>query len=118
MLEQFKRVKNFEDRYLISNLGRVVTFYKNGKQKQLKWQENNFGYMKVNLWVNGIRKIALVHKLVAEHFIPNPDNKTDVNHKIRDKRNNAFWNLEWMTRKDNMDHYYDSIKCKEEAVCI
>ena len=70
----------------------------------MKFRINNFGYMRVNLCYNAKRTTVFVHRLVAIHFIDNPDNKFEVNHKDRDRINCRKDNLEWMTHVENM--YY------------
>jgi len=61
-------------------------------------------YPFVVLCFNGKRLNRFVHRLVAEAFIPNPDNKPEVNHKDKDPENNAVSNLEWVTREENIEH--------------
>jgi len=62
----------------------------------------NYGY--VSLTENGVMHNFYIHRLVAIHFIPNPENKTQVNHIDGDKFNNNDWNLEWNTPKENINH--------------
>ena len=62
------------------------------------------GYKHLNLNIDGKRKNCGVHRLVAMAFVPNPDSLPEVNHKDGDKGNNHFSNLEWCTRKQNMEH--------------
>ena len=63
---------------------------------------NNSGYLQIKLIaVNGKRKGELVHRLVALHFIENPEGKPEVNHIDRDKQNNSVENLEWVTHGEN-----------------
>lgn len=69
----------------------------------LKQQERG-GYMRVELSNNCKRKTYSVHRLVAEQFIPNPENKSEVNHKDFNRKNNSVDNLEWVTRQENSDH--------------
>ena len=64
------------------------------------------GYREVLLSENGVTNQYRVHRLIAETFIPNPDNLPCVNHKDGDKLNNAVTNLEWCTRSENTQHAY------------
>lgn len=63
-----------------------------------------FGYLRVNIIINGKKRQESVHKLVAKAFVENPFNKTEVNHKNGDKNNNCQWNLEWVTPYENQMH--------------
>ena len=86
--------------YLVTPDGRVFTV--NGKEKQPS--QNYKGYLIVNLCSNGKSHLRRVHRLVAVTFIPNPDNKPDVNHKDGNKQNNRVDNLEWVTNSENHWH--------------
>lgn len=96
--------------YSVSNKGRVkrhacTVLQKDGKyltvrERILKSFDDNRGYPQVDL----NRKTIAVHRLVAESFIPNPENKPTVNHKDGDKHNNEVSNLEWATMKENVHH--------------
>ena len=66
----------------------------------------NKGYLVVELWKKSKRKRVKVHRLVAQAFIPNPDNLPQVNHKDLDKRNNHADNLEFISNRDNCIHYH------------
>lgn len=92
-------IKGFED-YQITDDGRVWS--KNSK-KYLKPSSIN-GYMVVSLYKNSRQKQRLVHRLVAEAFIPNTDNLPEVNHKDENKNNNAVENLEWCTPVYNINY--------------
>lgn len=91
--------------YIVDELGRVY----NKNNRELIHDITHDGYHRVLLY-NGSRKSAKhypVHRLVAEAFIPNPDNKPTVNHIDGDKANNRVDNLEWSTRSENAQHAYD-----------
>lgn len=113
-MEIWKPVNNFEGFYEVSNYGRVrsiervVEHRKYGKMlvsaKLLKPWNNMHGYCNVNLLKDGERKVFKVHRLVAEAFIPNPENKYAVNHKDGNKTNNHYLNLEWCTKSENELH--------------
>lgn len=65
---------------------------------------NRYGYAVVDLYKNSKRKTERVHRLVANAFIPNPSDKPEVNHKDGNKTNNNVSNLEWTTKRENIDH--------------
>lgn len=115
-MEVWKAVKDYEGLYEVSNLGRIrsvsrVIRWGRGKGydkliegRILSPSTNNSGYEIIILNKPNHKTICrTIHRLVAEAFIPNPNNLTDVNHKDEDKMNNNVENLEWMTHKDNMN---------------
>lgn len=95
-----KRLINFPD-YTVSELG-IITNIKTGKV--LTGSITPKGYVRVTLRVNNKPKTVKVHRLVAETFIPNPENKPTVNHIDEDKTNNVASNLEWATMKEQNNH--------------
>lgn len=101
MKEVWKDIEAYEGLYQISNLGRVKSLYTN---TILKGCKDKKGYLKVILCKNSIKSTKKFHRLVAESFIPNPENKPEVNHIDEDKTNNKVSNLEWMTTKENSNH--------------
>lgn len=103
--ETWKDIKNYEELYQISNYGRVKSFYKNGNFKILKGAIKK-GYHQVALAKNKKIIYKNVHRLVAETFIPNTENKPQVNHIDGNKLNNKANNLEWCTGSENMIHAY------------
>ena len=102
-MEHWKSIVGYEGIYEVSDMGNVRSL-KFGKQKIRKPGKNNRGYLCVNLCKDGEVKSMKVHRLVAEAFIPNPNNLDTVNHKDENKLNNAASNLEWMTRADNINY--------------
>ena len=84
--------------YLIYPDGKVWS--KNVK-RYLKEKINRHGYLHVELCKDGIHKTHRIHRLVAEHYIPNPDNKKCVDHINRDKKDNRIENLRWATHSEN-----------------
>lgn len=102
MLEEiWKDIEGFEGLYEVSSWGRV----KNSRRGNfLKISNTNNGYLQVGLFKNGKRTKHRVHRLVAQAFIPNPQNKPQVNHIDEDKENNRVENLEWCTAKENSNH--------------
>jgi hypothetical protein len=102
--EEWRDVLGFEELYQVSNLGKVRTI-KNG-EAEMSQQENRNGYMTVHLRNKGVERRAMVHRLVAEAFISNPDELRDVNHKNGDKSDNRVENLEWVSHSDNMTHSF------------
>ncbi len=106
MEEIWKDIKNYEGLYQISNLGRVKSLGNNKykKDKILKFRVGKFGYGYLHLSKHGKEKTAKIHRLVAEAFISNPDNKETVNHIDGNKLNNNANNLEWCTIRENSQH--------------
>lgn len=92
----------FEGYYEVSDQGRV----RNTRTKRIKAQsvQTTGKYLQVSLWANNREKRVLVHRLVAQAFIPNPHNKPQVNHINKDDRDNAVANLEWVTASENHKH--------------
>lgn len=102
--EEWRDVLGFEELYQVSNLGKVRTIKKG--EAEMAQQENRNGYMTVHLRNKGVERRAMVHRLVAEAFIPNPNELRDVNHKNGNKADNRIENLEWTTHSDNMTHSF------------
>lgn len=118
-IEQWEDVKGYEGYYQVSDLGRVRSLERTiidslctriFKGKVLKQTEHNGKqpYFYVTLSKSRKNKKLLVHRLVAETFIPNEDNKEQVNHIDGDPQNNTIINLEWVTNAENTQHAYDT----------
>ena len=103
MEEIWKDKKDYEEHYQVSNCGRVKSI-KFGKERILKPVPNSFGYLFVNLCKDGKVKAFTVHRLVAEAFLDNPNNLSQVNHKDENKLNNSVENLEWCDAKYNVNY--------------
>lgn len=102
----WKDVKGYEGLYQVSNTGRVRSLnYRNtGKVQVLKSQGQTQAYLLVRLCKEGASKLYLIHRLVAEAFIPNPNNYKEINHVDENKQNNIVSNLEWCTREYNQNY--------------
>lgn len=100
MKEIYKDIKGYEGLYQVSNLGNVRSLRNN---KILIKKTDRYGYSVVNL-ANKIVKTKKVHRLVAEAFIPNPNNLKTVNHIDKNRKNNNVNNLEWLSIKDNVNY--------------
>ena len=111
----------YEGLYKVSNLGRILSLNYNGtgKPRLMNPGEDTKGYLRVKLWKNGERKTCKVHRLIAQTFLPNPENKPCINHKIEGdegkKINMVFFNedgtidkekstIEWVTYEENNNY--------------
>lgn len=122
-IEIWKDVVGYEGLYEVSNFGRVrsvphntfvmrrkdsIPYQHRTKAKILSTRKNKWGYIKVNLYRNTVRsremKTALVHRLVAEAFLDNPNQCKYINHKDENKENNSVENLEWCTASYNNNY--------------
>lgn len=100
--------------YNIDWSGRVIN---RNTGRQVKPQENNCGYMRVQLCNGKHKPRFFVHRIVAELFIPNPLNLPQVNHKDGNKKNNHIDNLEWVSASDNRKHAFRELGLKPTRVC-
>lgn len=99
MIEEiWKDIEEYEGIYQVSNLGNV----RNNKSKIIKSRVTKSGYVIIDLNKEGKKKTKYIHRLVAEAFIPNPDNKPCVDHLDTNKQNNEVDNLRWVNHSENM----------------
>jgi hypothetical protein len=103
MNESWKEITNYVGLYEVSTLGNIRS-----KLKILKPFLNSRGYLYVNLCKDGKRKTISIHRLVAQAFIININNKPQINHIDGIKTNNISTNLEWTTNAENTQHAYDN----------
>ena len=118
-MEEWRDIKGYEGIYQVSSLGRIKSlprYTRNGSckyEKILKQCDDKEGYKILNLYKNGKHKTFRVHRLVAQEFIPNPNNLPEINHKDENPANNNLENLEWCTCKYN--HNYGTWREKRKG---
>lgn len=125
-MEIWKDIPGYEGLYQVSNLGNIKSLdryvfgiYKDrfirGKIKKLTI--NKKGYLKITLFKNGKGNTREVHRIIAEAFIPNIENKSQVNHIDGNKQNNNVENLEWVTPRENNIHSIEVLEhCKKAVI--
>lgn len=101
MNENFRQISGYEGLYSVSDKGEVLS---EKRKRILSCGKNQYGYNLVVLFKDGKGKQYLVHRLVAEAFIDNPDNLPEINHKDENKDNNSVENLEWCTHQYNCNY--------------
>lgn len=127
-IEIWKPIIGYEGLYEVSSMGRVrsldrrisyISRTQEGKEyttthtykgKLMKQHNNHFGYKVIALCMDGKYRTYMVHRLVAEAFIPNPNNYPVVNHKDENKQNNCVENLEWCTQQYNINYGSGNIR--------
>lgn len=97
---EWRKVIGYEDRYEVSDYGEVRNL---NSERVLKLTTNSKGYAQVHLYCGGhdTRKVKSVHRLVAEAFIPNPENKPQIDHINTVRTDNRVSNLRWVTQSEN-----------------
>ena len=101
--EDWRDIVGYEGHYQVSNYGRVKSF-KNHMVKIMRFIYTKDGYLEATLSKDGIKKRTGVHVLVAKAFIPNIEDKPQVNHEDTNSLNNCLWNLNWATNQENQRH--------------
>lgn len=114
MIEEWRPIPNYEDLYLVSNLGRVRSLDRKMRSKKIYWRikkgkvlkacKHLDGYCVVRLCRDAVQIDYGIHRLVALAFLDNKENKLEVNHKNGNREDNRLVNLEWVTPKENMYH--------------
>ena len=108
-----KPIKEFE-KYSVDILGTIFSenYHREGYCRSIKQSFDKDGYSRVFLRKNGKYHTKKVHRLVAQAFIDNPNNKPQINHLDGNKKNNSVVNLEWCTQGENEEHKYRVLKIK------
>ena len=118
-MEDWKEITGYEGYFEVSNLGnfrskdRIIKYKQNGTRnypgKPLKTETIVEGYQRIVLMKDGIKKRFMCHRIVAQEFIPNPNNKPFVNHIDGNPANNKAENLEWCTQEENEQHSVNTL---------
>ena len=105
-IEIWKPVVGYEGLYEVSNLGKVkaIKWHRGEEEKEMRPYTTYKGYLRLRLTKNGKGKQFQIHRLVAEAFIPNPENKPYIDHINTDRTDNRVENLRWVTNKENCNN--------------
>ncbi len=128
LFEKWNDIVGYEGHYQISNFGRVRSVDRtemnvNGINRKLKGSlkstyTDRTGYVLVTLSKNNENKVYPLHRLVAQAFIPNPNDLDEVNHKDRNRKNNFLSNLQWCTSRENTHHARTKMKSSSKYVGV
>lgn len=126
-MEEWRDIKGYEGRYQVSSHGNVRSLPRKGEHCKrtepiiMRLSDQKGGYKGVTLYENGERKRKLIHRLVAEAFLPNPECKPEVNHINGIRYDNNVANLEWVTTSENAIHSFVVLKRKtdnKKVMCV
>jgi hypothetical protein len=108
-----------ESEYFANDVGEIAEKLSNGFfEIKKQYLNRRRGYYYVNIQEDGIYRLRLVHRLVAQAFIPNPENKREVDHIDSCPTNNKVSNLRWVTPKENQNNEYSKAKHRKRVVCL
>lgn len=114
--EKWKDIEGYEGLYKVSDYGRIIsTKKKNGYKDYLIGTMDNKGYCRVTLNKDAVSKTFSVHRLVAQAFLPNPENKPCIDHIDTNPSNNRVENLRWVTHKENMNNPITKINKRKKT---
>lgn len=119
--EEWKAIIGYEGCYMASSMGRIKRLKRDKCNNQFKEERilsqkiGGRGYLDVHFSVNGKSKTFRVARIIANLFVPNPENKPQVNHKRGNKLDNRYFMLEWNTRSENQKHSFRELNRKPTA---
>ena len=114
----WKYLPEFGKTYLLNKIGIVFSTKSKKLSSVVKSRIDRAGYKTVRLYKDGKTYTKYLHRLIAENFIPNESNKSQVNHKNGNKTDNWYENLEWVTPSENVQHAYDKKLIKNKAKAV